>query len=119
MNPVRHEPVEGLNGIHVAHPTGECEETRTCFDWAQHERVSRRPTDFFRINDISIADILELPMQQSLQLVARTWGSVATIPEAVEFKTELEIRLKEFEEIPESGLTWDQVNSILKDGSGC
>jgi hypothetical protein len=48
MNPVRPEPVEGLNGIYV-HPTGECEETRTCFDWAQHERVSRRPTDFFRM----------------------------------------------------------------------
>ena len=48
MNPVRPEPVEGLNGIYVTHPTGECEETRSCFDWAQHERVSSRPTDFFR-----------------------------------------------------------------------
>ena len=34
-----------------------------------------------------------------------------------EFKAELEIRLKEFEEIPESSLTWDQVKSILTDGS--
>ena len=50
MNPVRPEPVEGLNGIYVTHPTGECEETRSCFDWAQHERVSSRPTDFFRLN---------------------------------------------------------------------
>ena len=50
MNPVRPEPVEGLNGIYVTHPTGECEETRSCFDGAQHERVSSRPTDFFRLN---------------------------------------------------------------------
>jgi hypothetical protein len=47
MNPVCPKPVEGWNGIYVAHQTGKCEETRTCFDWAQHERVSRRPTDFF------------------------------------------------------------------------
>jgi hypothetical protein len=25
---------------------GEREENRSCFDWAQHERVSSRPTDF-------------------------------------------------------------------------
>jgi hypothetical protein len=47
-NPVRPEPVEGVNGIYVVHPIGECEETRSCFDSAQHERVSSRPTDFFR-----------------------------------------------------------------------
>jgi hypothetical protein len=28
------------------HPACEGEETRLCFDWAQHERVSSRPTDF-------------------------------------------------------------------------
>jgi hypothetical protein len=51
INPVH--PVEGVKGIYVAHPTGECEESRSCFDWAQHERISSRPTDIFRITGIS------------------------------------------------------------------
>jgi hypothetical protein len=33
-------PVEGLNGIYVVHPTGECEETRSCFDWALKKQLS-------------------------------------------------------------------------------
>jgi hypothetical protein len=41
----------------VAHQMGECEETRSCFDWTQHlyprgcEQVSSRPSDFFRIKE--------------------------------------------------------------------
>jgi hypothetical protein len=59
MNPVRPEPVEGLSGIYGVHPAGEGEETRSCFDWAQHERVSSRPTDFFRFNDFQLTWLIQ------------------------------------------------------------
>ncbi|WP_200874381.1 addiction module protein [Ferrovum myxofaciens] len=73
------------------------------------------------MNSISIADILGLPVQERIRLVELIWDSVAAVPEAVEvspaLKTELEARLKEFEENPEAGYSWDQVKSRLKDGS--
>ena len=73
------------------------------------------------MNTISITDILELPVQERIQLVELIWDSVAAVPEAVEvspeLKAELESRLIEFERNPESGYSWDQVKSRLKDGS--
>jgi len=73
------------------------------------------------MNNISIADILELPVQERIRLVELIWDSVAAVPESVEvspaLKTELEVRLKEFEENPEAGYSWDEVKSRLKDGS--
>lgn len=73
------------------------------------------------MNTISITDILELPVQERIQLVELIWDSVAAVPEAVEvspeLKVELESRLIEFERNPESGYSWDQVKSRLKDGS--
>ena len=73
------------------------------------------------MNNISIADILELPVQERIRLVELIWDSVAAVPEAVEIspalKAELEARLEEFEANPEAGYSWDQVKSRLKDGS--
>ena len=73
------------------------------------------------MNHISIADILQLPVQERIRLVELIWDSVAAIPEAVEIspalKAELEVRLKEFEANPEAGYSWDQVKSRLQDGS--
>lgn len=73
------------------------------------------------MNTISITDILELPVQERIQLVELIWDSVAAVPEAVEvspeLKAELELRMIEFERNPESGYSWDQVKSRLKDGS--
>lgn len=73
------------------------------------------------MNNISIADILELPIQERIRLVELIWDSVAAVPEAVEvspaLKTELEARLKKFEQNPEAGYSWDEVKSRLKDGS--
>jgi len=73
------------------------------------------------MSTISIADILELPVQERIRLVELIWDSVAAIPEAVEIspalKAELEARLAEFEANPESGYSWDQVKSHLEDGS--
>jgi putative addiction module component (TIGR02574 family) len=73
------------------------------------------------MNNISIADILVLPVQERIRLVELIWDSVAAVPEAVEIspalKAELEARLEEFEANPEAGYSWDQVKSRLKDGS--
>lgn len=73
------------------------------------------------MNTISIADILELPVQERIQLVELIWDSVAVVPEAVEvspeLKAELELRLIEFERNPEAGYSWDEVKSRLKDES--
>ena len=74
-----------------------------------------------RMNHISIADILELPVQERIRLVELIWDSVAAVPDAVEIspalKAELEARLKDFEANPETGFSWEQVKARLKDGS--
>ena len=73
------------------------------------------------MKNISITDILQLPVQERIRLVELIWDSVAAVPEAVEIspelKTELEARLAEFEENPDAGFSWEQVKSHLNDGS--
>ena len=73
------------------------------------------------MNNISIADILELPVHERIRLVELIWASVAAVPEAVKIspalKAELGVRLAEFEANPEAGYSWDQVKSRLNDGS--
>ena len=73
------------------------------------------------MNNISIADILELPVQERIRLVELVWDSVVAVPEAVEISlaltAELDARLAEFEANPDSGYSWDQVKLRLKEGS--
>ncbi len=73
------------------------------------------------MKQFSIADILELPIQERIRLVELIWESVAAVPEAVKIspalKVELEARLKEFEANPEAGYSWEQVRAHLKDGT--
>lgn len=73
------------------------------------------------MKNISISDILQLPVQERIRLVELIWDSVAAVPEAVEIspelKAELEARLAEFEENPHAGFSWEQVKSRLNDGS--
>ncbi|MBM3340947.1 MAG: addiction module protein [Betaproteobacteria bacterium] len=73
------------------------------------------------MSNISVAEILELPVQERIKLVELIWDSVAAVPEAVEIspelKAELEARLKEFEANPDAGYAWDEVRARLKDGS--
>lgn len=70
------------------------------------------------MKNISISDILQLPVQERIRLVELIWDSVAAVLEAVEIspelKAELEARLAEFEENPETGFSWEQVKSHLK-----
>ena len=73
------------------------------------------------MNQISVADILELPVQERIQLVEVIWESIAAFPHAIEvsseLKTELEARLADFERDPKAGYSWDQVKAHLKSGS--
>ena len=70
---------------------------------------------------ISVAEILELPVQERIRLVEPIWESIAAVPEAVEvtpeIKAELAERLKEFEANPEAGYSWEQVKSHLRNGT--
>jgi putative addiction module component (TIGR02574 family) len=73
------------------------------------------------MNSISVADILELPVQERIHLVEVIWESIAAFPQALEvspeLKSELNIRMAEFERDPEAGYSWDQVKAKLKNGS--
>lgn len=73
------------------------------------------------MKQISVAEILELPVQERIRLVELIWESIAAVPEAVEvtpeIKAELEERLKEFEADPEAGYSWEQVKSHLRNGT--
>lgn len=73
------------------------------------------------MNNINIAAILELPVQERIRLVELIWDSVAAVSDAVEispaFKAELELRMREFEANPEAGYSWDQVKSRLQEGT--
>ena len=73
------------------------------------------------MKQISVADILELPVQERIQLVEVIWESIAAILHAIEvspeLETELEMRLADFERNPGAGNSWDQVKEKLKSGS--
>jgi putative addiction module component (TIGR02574 family) len=73
------------------------------------------------MKQVSVAEILELSVQERIRLVELTWESIAAVQEAVEvtpeLKAELELRLKEFEADPEAGYSWEQVKSHLRDGT--
>lgn len=70
---------------------------------------------------VSVAAILELPVQERIHLVEMIWESIAAFPQAIEvseeLKAELDARLAEFERAPEAGYSWDQVKTQLKNGS--
>ena len=73
------------------------------------------------MTQISVADILALPVQERIHLVELIWESVAAFPQAIEvspeLKSDLAARLVDFERDPEAGYTWDQVKEKLKNGS--
>ena len=73
------------------------------------------------MNTVSVADILELPVQERIHLVEIIWESIAAFPQAIEvspeLKSELNARLADFERNPEAGYSWDQVKAQMKNGS--
>jgi len=73
------------------------------------------------MTNISVAEILALPVQERINLVELIWESVAAVPQAIEVspdvKAELAARLAEFERDPDAGYSWDEVKEKLKNGS--
>jgi putative addiction module component (TIGR02574 family) len=73
------------------------------------------------MKQISVAEILELPVQERIRLVELIWERIAAVPEAVEvtpeIRAELAERLKELEANPEAGYSWEQVKSHLRNGT--
>jgi len=73
------------------------------------------------MKDLSVAEILELPVEERIRLVEIIWDSIAAVPEAVvlpdEWKSELERRLTEFEADPEAGSPWDEVRNRIVQGT--
>ena len=84
-------------------------------------QFGRRHGNLHSMTLISVADILELPVQERIQLVEIIWESIAAVPHAIEvspeLKTELQARLADFEQNPEAGYSWEQVKGHLRNGS--
>ncbi len=73
------------------------------------------------MSQISVAEILELPIAERIRLVELTWDSIAVVPEAVpisdELKAELDRRLAEFEADSEAGSLWEDVRERILRGT--
>jgi putative addiction module component (TIGR02574 family) len=72
------------------------------------------------MNQISVAEILELPIAERIRLVELIWDSIAAMPEAIpisdELKADLDRRLAEFEADPEAGSPWEEVRKRILQG---
>ncbi len=73
------------------------------------------------MKQISVAEILELPVAERIRLVELIWDSIAAVPEAVpisdELKAEFDRRLAEFEADPEAGSPWEEVRTRILQGT--
>lgn len=73
------------------------------------------------MKQISVAEILELPVAERIRLVELIWDSIAAVPEAVplsdELKAELDLRLAEFNADPEAGSPWEEVRKRIVKGT--
>jgi putative addiction module component (TIGR02574 family) len=65
----------------------------------------------------NLADFLELPVDQRLQLVEAIWDSLIEVPEAVplsnDVKNELDRRLAAYYEDPSSARPWSDIKAEL------
>ena len=66
---------------------------------------------------VKLSDLLELPVEERLKLVAALWESVAECPEALELtvaqKEELDRRLAAYERDPGAGVPWAELKQRL------
>jgi putative addiction module component (TIGR02574 family) len=73
------------------------------------------------MKQISVADLLELPVAERIRLVGLIWDSIAAVPEAIqvsdELRAELDRRLAEFEANPENGSPWEEVRDRIVQGT--
>lgn len=68
--------------------------------------------------DISIADVLRLPIAERIQLVEDIWDSIAAVPEAVPLtdaqRRELDRRIEAYHRDPRAGSPWSQVRKRIR-----
>ena len=68
-----------------------------------------------------VAEILELPLEERLQLVEAIWDSISVFPDAIPLtpwqREELDRRLSEYEANPDSGVTMEEVFSRIRRSS--
>ena len=73
------------------------------------------------MKQVSVAEILELPVAERIRLVELIWDSIAAVPEAIpisdELKAELDRRLAEFEADPDAGSPWGEVRERIVQGT--
>ena len=66
---------------------------------------------------VSLTDILELPVPERIRLVEEIWESIAEIPEAVQLteeqKVELDRRLDAYRKDPNAGSPWSDVKARI------
>jgi len=67
---------------------------------------------------ISLADVLELPVDERILLVEEIWDSIAAIPETVilssEQREELDRRLASYQNSLEAGAAWQEVKQRIR-----
>lgn len=68
-----------------------------------------------------VAEILELPIAERVELVEAIWESISSAPESLPLtqwqKEELERRLAEYESNPESGASFEEVFARIRRSS--
>jgi putative addiction module component (TIGR02574 family) len=69
---------------------------------------------------VSLAELLELPVEERLKLLEALWESIAELPEALELteaqKQELDRRLSAYQQDPEAGVPWPELKARLLAG---
>jgi putative addiction module component (TIGR02574 family) len=70
---------------------------------------------------ICIADVLELPVEERLELVEAIWDSIAEVPDAIQLnepqRAELNRRLEAYRRDPSEGSPWPEVKARILKGS--
>jgi putative addiction module component (TIGR02574 family) len=65
----------------------------------------------------SLAEILQLSVDERIQLVQDIWDSMVAVPEAISIteaqRRELERRLAEYEKDPDEGIPWEEFRKQL------
>jgi putative addiction module component (TIGR02574 family) len=66
---------------------------------------------------LSLAEILQLSVDERIQLVQDIWDSIAAVPEAIQLtdaqRQELDRRLAEYEKDPDEGIPWEEFRNQL------
>ncbi len=73
------------------------------------------------MGQMSLSELLKLPVPERLRLVEAIWDSIAAAPEALELsdaeREELDRRWEAFERDPSAGSPWSEVRArILRNG---